>query len=775
MLSGKLQSHSFPFKLLLTFFLFTATISCTIVKKYQPGKPFVYKTKINVIGNFSKDQKDALETGLEGQLDDSMQVRKLDKLFFSVMKNPPVYDSSNAEKSIIFMRALLGSQGYFRDSIHYNAVVKKEGKDEFRTTVTFDVVPGKQVLLDSISYNMRKTALQPITDTSLAGAFVKKKDPFAKNAISAELDRLTELYRNNGYLRFSRDELVCLWDTLDVSLLQATLDPFEQLEILQRLQERRNNPTANIEFRLRSVDSARLTKFYIGNITVYPDYSLDTFGLRRRVTALNGTNIIVVQHHKKFKPKIFPLNIYLPRDSVYQQRRYLRTINRLNSLGAWRMVSIDPVLRKDTVDFIIRLTPAKKYSFNTNLEGSINQSAISGNLLGLGVNVGLQNRNFARAANNTNANVRYGIELGNKVGTGQFIQTQQVSFSYNIYFPRVVPNLKFIPDRFRDNFRTLFSFNTANTERRLLYNLTTINGAWGYEFQRRNVLINVKIPNIEYSYLNRRDSLDTLIKYNPSLRSLFTDGFISSIITNFTFRGAKKNTLSLIKLNVEVSEPIAQLIPSTFLDSQLYRFIKLDAEYSYLLKFRKSSIAFLAFAGAGYEFNSTKDADKRNNLPFFKQYFAGGPNSMRAWALRRLGPGSTVKEFKGQAGTPDRYGDIQLEANIEYRFPIGTPLGIKVNGAWFVDAGNVWFMKAAPERPAEEVFKLSRLGKDIAIGAGGGLRIDFDFFVIRFDYSYRIKDPSPALSDARYQNKWFSYSFFKGAQFQLGINYPFIF
>ena len=148
---------------------------------------------------------------------------------------------------------------------------------------------------------------------------------------------------------------------------------------------------------------------------------------------------------------------------------------------------------------------------------------------------------------------------------------------------------------------------------------------------------------------------------------------------------------------------------------------------------------------------------------------------MRAWALRRLGPGSTMKEFTGEQGTPDRYGDIQLEANAEFRFPIGKPLGIKVNGALFTDIGNVWFMKSAAGRPPEEIFKLSRLGKDIAIGAGGGLRIDFDFFVIRFDYSYRIKDPSPALADAANQNKWFSYPFFKGAQFQLGIGYPFIF
>ena len=773
MFSGKQLTHSLPCTVISAFLLIVVFTSCTVVKKYPPGKPFVYKTNINLIGDFSNEEKSNLVSGLKDQLDDSMQVKKLDKLVYSVLKNPPVYDSSNAEKSIIYMRALLTSQGYFHDSIYYASEFKLETNDQLRTTVTFHVRPGKQVKLDSISYNLRKTALQPITDSTRKEAFIKKGDPFAKNAISSELDRLTELYRNTGYLRFSRDELVGLWDTLDVSLLQATLDPFEQIEILQRLSERRENPTANLEIRLREIDSVRLTRFYNGNLTVYPDYFSDTAGMNPRVRMVDGVR--VVQYRDKFKAKIFPPNIYLPRDSVYSQRNYIRTINRFNLLGTWRMVSIDQLPRKDTVDYVIRLTPAKKYSFNTNLEGSINQSVIAGNLFGIGVAVGLQNRNFAKAANTTNTNIRYGIELGKNLGSGQFVQTQQISLSHTIFFPRFMPGARWVPEKYRDNIRTLFSFNTANTERRLLYNLTTVNGSWGYEFQRRNLILNLKLPNIEYSYIVRRDSLRKLIVANPALRNLFTDGFISSVIVNLTLSGGKTNRPNIFRANLEQSGLLTGIVRSSFLDSQLYRFIKLDAEFARLLRFSKSSLAFRIFAGAGYEFNSTRNPEKRNNLPFFKQYFSGGPNSMRAWALRRLGPGSTLKEFAGQLGTPDRYGDIQLEANLEYRFPIGRPLGIKVNGALFTDMGNIWFMKQAPNRPPEEIFKLSRIGKDIAIGAGGGLRIDFDFFVIRFDYSYRVKDPSPALSDSANQNKWFSYPFFKGAQFQLGIGYPFIF
>lgn len=753
--------------------LLVPVVSCTIVKKYQPNKPFVYKTNINLIGNFTSEEKLNLEEGLRGQLDDSMRARRLDKLFWRVLKNPPAYDSANAEKSIVYMRALLVSLGYFHDSIAYRDTIIKSGTDQQRATITFDVAPRKLWRLDSISYNIKHEELQRLADSTRRQAFIKKGDAFAKVPISAELDRLTELYRNNGYLRFTRDDLVGLWDTLDVALLQPSLDPFEQLELLQQLRERRKNPTANLELRLRAIDSAKLTKYYNGHVTIYPDYSIDTIGLTRRVDVVKG--ITVVQHRNKFKAKIFPPNIYLPKDSVYRQRRYIRTINRLNSLGTWRLVNIDQIRRpnQDTVDFIIRLTPAKKYSFTTNLEGSFNQSAISGNLFGIGVNFGIQNKNLWKAANLATTNLRYGVEFGNGE-TGQFIQTQQASFSHSIYFPRAILLNNFLPDNRKDNFRTIFTFSTANTERRLLYNLTTINGSWGYEFQQRNKLLTIKVPNIEYSYLKERQGLKDLIDVNPSLRNIFTDGFIASIIGNFTLTGGRDNKLNVLRTNIESSGLLTGLIDNNFLDTNLYRFVKLDAEVARLIKYKKSSIALRFFAGIGYEFNSTVNPRKRNNLPFFKQYFSGGPNSMRAWSLRRLGPGSTVKDFDGAGGTPDRYGDVQIEANAEYRFPIFKPLGIPVNGALFTDIGNVWLLKKEAGLQ-EEVFNINRIGEDIAVGIGAGLRVDFSFFVIRFDYSYKVKDPSPALADAAIQNKWFGYKFFKGDQFQLGIGYPFIF
>lgn len=769
--------------------------SCTIVREYQPGKAFVYKTNINLIGKFSNDEKEQLVSGLKGQLDDSMRARRLDKLFYSVLKHPPLYDSTSADKSIIFMRALLVSQGYFDDSISYDTrrvspgflekvfVGSRNLRQQVRTEVNFHVRPGKLWTLDTVIYNIGQPELQQLTREEKEHAFVKKGGAFAKAPIAAELDRLTELFRNNGYLRFGRDELVGLWDTLDASLLKPTLDPFEQLEVLERLRDRRENPKVSLEIRLRNNDSTRFKRYYNGRVTIFPDMTIDTIGLTAQRYTDTTRRVTVIQHRNKFRPEIFAPNIYLAPDSLYSLRRYIRTINRLNAIGAWQAVNIDQRPRRsgDTVDYEINLTAKRRYSFAATLEGSINQSAISGKLFGVGVNGELQNRNKWKRANLANSNIRYGIEFGNS-GSDQFIQTRQISASHSIFFPTAILLNRWLPENRRDNVRTILSMNAANTERRFLFNLTTVNGSWGYEFQRtnpatnRSLLLNVRLPNIEYSFLNKRDSLDSLIKINPSLKNIFTDGLVVSVIGNLVLQGGRNNHRNLFRANAELASLVPGFIHSRFLDREIYRFIKVDAELARLIRFQKSSIALRMFAGVGIAdpFHNTVNSNKTTTLPFFKQYFSGGPNSMRAWQLRRLGPGSTVKDFVGSLGTPDRYGDVQLEANFEYRFPLFRPFKIPVDGALFTDMGNVWLLKSSAGTP-EQVFQLDKLGRDLAIGAGGGIRINFGFFVLRLDYAYKVKDPSPSLEDKDKQNQLFAYRFFQGSQFQLGIGYPFIF
>lgn len=746
--------------------------SCSVIpKNYPKDKPFVFETNITVNGNFTNEEKEILSSRLKGQLDDSMRARSVSKLFYSVMKNPPVYRKENADRSILYMRSLLNSLGYFHDSIYYKDTIELKGKDQQRAIIGFYVHPGKVVKLDSISYNLKQAELQSITQDNLKESLLKKGEPFAKTAVSLELDRLVDLYRNNGYLRFNREELKGVWDTLDINLLSPSLDPFEQLQVLQRLKERRENPTANLEIILRpGFDSSKLIKYYVGNITIYPEFSPDSAGYSRKEEWVNG--IRVISYRRAFRSKILPPHIYLERGDLYNQKNYFKTINRFNSLGAWRLANIEQIPRKgqDTADFIIRLTPSKKYSFNANIETSQNQNQYLGNLFSIGSNVGITNRNFAKSAIQTNSNIRYGIELGNN-----FVQSQQFVLSHTIYFPKaMLPRFGWIPEAHRNNIRTVFGFNAARTERRELFNLSSVNASWGYEYQyakpgsHKLTQLSLKLPNIEYSSLDPKDSLNKLIAANPALKNVFTDGFISTIILGTSLTNTHPRKPSVLSANLELPF-LAGLINSDFLDTQLYKFMKINAEYTQQFKRKNSSFVFRAFAGIGYAFNSTVNPAKKNALPFFKQYFGGGPNSMRAWRLRRLGPGSAIKDYTEY---PYRFGDIQLEMNMEYRFKVTTIAGTKIESVLFTDIGNVWFMKKEAGDP-EEVFKFSRLGKDIAIGMGTGLRLDFSYFIIRLDYAYKVKDPSPDILNQASQNKWFYNWKPLNGQLQLGINYPF--
>ena len=150
---------------------------------------------------------------------------------------------------------------------------------------------------------------------------------------------------------------------------------------------------------------------------------------------------------------------------------------------------------------------------------------------------------------------------------------------------------------------------------------------------------------------------------------------------------------------------------------------------------------------------------------------------MRAWSVRKLGPGSTIKSFAKDVA-PDRFGDIRIETNAEYRYYITTVVGFPLEGALFIDAGNVWFWRKNEDFPNGE-FELSRFFHDIAIGVGTGFRIDFGLLKLRFDLGWKAKDPSP--EDPAAQNKWFynqrvgigDKNGKNGAQFQIGIDYPF--
>ncbi len=764
--------------------------SCTVPRKFQPGKPFVYKTTINIDGNVPDNLQ--MQERLQNQLDDSLKTRVITYAGVRrILLKQPVFDTANISRSRIFMTSLLHSLGYFhpeiRDTFYIDTVRK-----QYRTYVKFTVTPGKVLRLDSIGYAFSNPELQQLALRQLDKSVLKKGETYSLQKLSDELDRLITIFRNNGYYKLNKEDIFAEVDTVVAALIDPTLDPFEQIRLLDSLRKKRENPTINVVMKQQPVkDSTRLKKFYIGNVTVYPDASYtEEFDSTRHDTAtIKGFKLIY--NSRRFKLPFIANNVYLRPGSMYVQRRYFRTINNFTSLGAWQNVDIEMTERYDSsrplLDAKLLLYPQAKQNLNVSFETSRNVSDIlsTGQLFGIGLNGRLLNRNAYREAIQTVTSARFGIELGTNI-----IQTLQASLAHTINFPKFISPIRIKTDSLIAP-RTLLNLNAAYTDRFLLYKSHSFNASWGYEWikgRRREdqELVGQRwrktwqyVPiNFEYTDVTKTDSLLKLEDRVSSYKFAFNSGLIISQILSLSTGAERDNKLTLLRARIEESGALFGLIKNLELGS-LARFIKIDGEWKHVINKPHSSWAFRAFAGYGFVYGKTDTATtgpskivNENNLPFFKAFFAGGPYSMRAWPIRRLGPGSSNLYDKRDTSGIERFGNMQIELNAEYRFPITTIAGIKVNSALFVDIGNIWskeFDPASKEKIPEASFAIDRLYKDIAIGAGSSLRFDFDFFLIRLDWAYRIKDPLYAYKN----DGWFNDLRILNGQFQLGIGYPF--
>lgn len=757
--------------------LIVSITSCTVPRRFPKGKPFVYNTAIkleNVKLNPSK--RTEFKVALNNQVDDSLQNRRvLTPLFYYNLVKPAVFDTLYIGRSKTFMTAYLNSQGYFNPTItdtfwidtirpfRFKFFGKKE--TEYRTYVRFKVNPGYPLRFDSVGYDIRTPELQRLAVENMDKALVKKNEQYSVQSISNELDRLLNIYRDHGYYKITKEDLYAEHDTVVAALIDPGLDPFEQFELLDSLSKKTREPTINVVFKQRAPkDSSRLDRYTWGNIYVYPDKPLieeDPPPVPDTVV-INGYTIFPTT--VRFKNSFIARNISIKPGTIYRQADYFKTLNNFTNLGAWQQVDINVRERSDSsrvLDADILLFPAKKQSLNIDLETSRNASDVltTGSLFGIGLNLGVRNRNGFRESISSSSNIRFGVELGPGI-----IQTVQASFAHNIYIPRFITPFRINTSKLTQP-RTLINFNTAYTDRRQFFSVRSVNTSWGYDWTRNNRSWQYFPLNFEYTDVNAEDSLKKMQERFPSLKQAFNDGLIVSQILAFTTAKQRGSHLGIFKGRLEESGAILGLIKNLERGA-LRRFVRLDLEYKYIINKPKSAWAFRAFGGYGYAYGKSGDSSEIN-LPFFKAYFAGGPYSMRAWSVRRLGLGSS-NIFEQQK--LDRFGDMKLEGNIEYRFDLGTLFGIKIKSALFTDIGNIWAETYKDDKKVDSAdFSLKRLYADLAVGTGTSLRFDFDFFLIRLDWAYQIKNPVYAKEN----DGWFHNLQIKDGQFQLGIGYPF--
>ena len=368
----------------------------TKVKDYPRNTAFVFNNTIKIIApDLKNDQKQQLTLDLENYWDDSIRVKKLQKFgFLYVIKNPAVYDANNVSRSINFMNSYLQSLGYFYAKFNPPVVkvdtfyqgnlfhkfdsVKDFTKLQYRTHINLEITLGPKVLIGNVNFKFTDSGLQKLALRYAKRTILVKKEPYMKQTISSELDRLVSIFRRNGYYSFTREHLYAFVDSFS-NINKAK--PEWGITILNRAD------LPAIVFR----------KYTTGKMFYYPDAQdvYDTTALQKHLPKIVGKNFAVYYDKYLFKKTPLIKNTFLKSDSLYNEPDYYKTINAFNQIGSWKQVEIKPVIRNlDTIDFHIFLSPAKKQSLSLDLEGSKNTGDIAaGNLIGVSGNISLRNKN----------------------------------------------------------------------------------------------------------------------------------------------------------------------------------------------------------------------------------------------------------------------------------------------------------------------------------------------------------------------------------------------
>ena len=500
---------------------------------------------------------------------------------------------------------------------------------------------------------------------------------------------------------------------------------------------------------------------------------------------------------------------------MYNQDNFYKTLNSYTKAGVWQSVNIQVVERKDSIDkidLVVQLIPGKKYGFEAAIEASYSATSNSnnatvanaGNLLGISSNLSILNRNFRKEGIKMTNAIRAGVELNLKADSNNrknIINSNELSYTNSIVIPRFVwPFNKVDHKRFVSP-QTFFNTSLSYVKRFNLFDLQSFNFATGYEWTKKSK--NLLKPdrqwvwkpvNFEFNRLyNRTTTFDSTLQANPFLKYSFNSALVAGLglgSLRYSFIHINpKFTSRQYALTVNIEESGLILGRFNVLKNYLRQFVKADVEYTHSISRAKSAIVMRLFGGVGVAFK------KDTTLPFFKQYFGGGSNSMRAWPVRGIGRGSQPLNPFGNNSFNDRTGDIQLEGNFEYRYDIAQiiPNSLTLKGAFFIDAGNIWNLRNSKPGGGTDSsqFQFKNLYRELGIAAGTGFRLDFNYFVLRFDLGFRFKRPElsninsgwklPSLGFddvfqklfTRGKNDEYKKWRYENFNFTIGISYPF--
>lgn len=692
---------------------------------------------------------------------------------------PVIYDPDLTEASCRQLQLALVNSGYL-DARVVADTVRHDGRK--RIDVRYRIVAGEPHRIAAMNYNIADRAVRRIVMGDTADAIVKTGMLLDRNALDEERGRITRLLRNAGYYDFNREYINYTADTIAGSrLVGLTLN-------LHTPSEKPGGHTALAALAdSLGLSGVRHHRYDVRNVTFVLANQSDTVGpgaVRDTVT-YNGVKF-VYGSDRYIRPKVLDEMCYIVAGKPYSAAAVERTYEALGRLSIIRYINIDmrPVGADGDVgllDATIYLARNKKMTASVELEGTNSEGD-----LGFGLGLTYQHRNLNHGSELLTTKLRGSYESlsGNFDG---LINNRYTEFAgeVGITLPRF--ECPFLSKSFKQRrlASTEFTFS-ANYQERPEYTRIILGTAWKWKWQQQRAdylrrqtydLIDINYVRLPRSTIN---FIDEIAPSNPLLRYSYEDHFIMRMgytysRTNRRLPSATLNALAVqphvtsLRLSVEmagnllygISNMIGQKKSSgvyKIFGIQYAQYVKGEADFTYTRNFNtRNSLAMHVGAGIAYPYGNS------SMVPFEKRFYAGGANGVRGWGVRTLGPGAydaknSVIDFINQCG------DIRLDLSIEYRAKLFWVL----EGALFVDAGNIWTIKDYPNQPGGQ-FKFDKFYKQIAAAYGLGLRMDFTYFLLRLDLGFKAYNP--AMNQERWpiiHPRWG-----RDANFHFAVGYPF--
>lgn len=666
-------------------------------------------------------------------------------LKFKVGEPPVLYSNVDLDynKSVL--------QNYVENNGYFNATSKSDSTRIGKKVIAEYIVnTKKQYKIKSVQFPKDSSIIGIAVAKTQKRSLLKIGDSYSLDIIKLERNRIDSRLKEKGYFYFNADYLKIEVD--------STVG-YKQVDLIVKVKP--------------ETPEKSKTAFKINKIFIYPNYSLGQDTLK--VVAQKHQDFYIYDTLNTFNPRIFDRTLYFKKGDLYNRTNHNLSLNRLVNLGTFKFVKnqfkVSDSLQNQ-LDAYYYLTPFTRKSIRVELLGKTN----SANYTGTELNVNWSNRNTFRGAELLTISAFGGFEV-QMSGENNGFNVYRFGSEANLLWPRIIAPFKstsssgYVP-------KTKATIGYEYQNRTQLYSLQTLKASFGYlwkENERKEHQFNV--TEITYaSPQNVSDLYKSQILANPSLEKVIEKQLIFGPTYSYTYSNMmqkrKKNTF-YNKVSADLSANITGLIAGSNIKKgdttkvfgvPFSQFVKFENEFRHYYKLsEKSLIASRIIVGAGFAYGNSDE------MPFMKQFFNGGTNSLRAFRARSIGPGS-FKETATNTFLPDQSGDLKLEFSTEYRATIYK----FINGALFVDAGNIWLLNDNVDKPNSKFSK--DFIKEIAVGTGIGLRFDFSFLVLRTDLAFPLR--KPYLPDG---NRWvikqinFGNSAWRNENlvFNLAIGYPF--